>query len=156
MDVIVGGTFGYLHSGHKALLKKAFEIGDFVCIGLTTDRYVKMNKNADIPVYTERKRILEDFARRQGKGFEIVPIDDGFGPSITGRFDAVVVSEGTIKGALEINRIRKERRLEELEIIKIGYVMADDSIPISTSRIIRKKITAEGRLIARKRRQSMA
>ncbi len=55
MRVIIGGTFAYLHKGHEALITKAFELGDYVCIGLTTDGYVKTVKPKEkIPPYKDR------------------------------------------------------------------------------------------------------
>ena len=39
--VAVGGTFDQLHRGHRALLGKAFEVGDKVVIGLTSDAFVE-------------------------------------------------------------------------------------------------------------------
>jgi len=39
-SVVLGGTFDHLHQGHQALLSKAFTIGNYVTIGLTTDKYV--------------------------------------------------------------------------------------------------------------------
>jgi pantetheine-phosphate adenylyltransferase len=37
----VGGTFDELHKGHRALLMKAFEVGEKVLIGLCLDEFVK-------------------------------------------------------------------------------------------------------------------
>ena len=38
--VAVGGTFDELHSGHKALINKAFEVGEKVVIGLSSGEFV--------------------------------------------------------------------------------------------------------------------
>ncbi len=39
--VAMGGTFDILHVGHVELLKKSFEIGKFVIIGISSDDLVK-------------------------------------------------------------------------------------------------------------------
>ena len=39
--VAMGGKFDILHTGHIELLKKSFEIGKFVIIGLSSDNLVK-------------------------------------------------------------------------------------------------------------------
>jgi pantetheine-phosphate adenylyltransferase len=150
LKVIIGGTFGYLHKGHRKLLTKAFEIGDSVYIGLTTDEYVRGAKSSEmIPVYSERESLLRKFVGRFGKRFEIVPLNDRFGPSATGDFDAIVVTDETLPVALEINRLRSGSGLKPLEIVRIEYALSSDSVPISTSRIIRGEIDSEGRLVGR-------
>ncbi|MCK5038653.1 MAG: adenylyltransferase/cytidyltransferase family protein, partial [Thermoplasmata archaeon] len=35
--VAVAGTFNVFHKGHRQLLARAFEIGDYIHIGLTSD-----------------------------------------------------------------------------------------------------------------------
>lgn len=148
MRVIVGGTFGHLHAGHMALLRKAFEIGDYVYIGLTTDNYVRRLKDPHIPSYNERKELVRKFVLGLGKKFEIMPLDDSFGPSTTGDFDAIVVTRETFPVAVKINEIRKGNGIRELMIIKIDFVLAFDSAPISTTRIMRGEIDREGRMMA--------
>ena len=63
LRVVVGGTFEYMHRGHMALLKKAFDVGDFVYIGLTSDRYVKEKKGRKISSYLSRLERLRKEVR---------------------------------------------------------------------------------------------
>ena len=44
--ITVGGTFDVLHKGHWFLLEEAFNVGERVLIGLTTDEFVERMKNA--------------------------------------------------------------------------------------------------------------
>jgi nicotinamide-nucleotide adenylyltransferase len=147
-NIVIGGTFGYLHSGHVALIRKAFEIGDFVYVGLTTDSYVKKIKPGEkIPSYAERKRRLVRLLVSFKKGYRVKPLDDKYGPAATGDFDAIVVSSETFPTALEINKMRRDNGLHALLVIKIGSVLGADSVPISTSRIARGEIDEEGNRI---------
>lgn len=146
--VVIGGTFAFLHKGHMALIRKAFEIGSYVYIGLITDDYASRLKSREtVPVYSEREKALRDFVRGFGKRYDIEPLSDRYGPSTTGDFDAIVVSAETLPTALEINRIRKRKGLRELAITRIAYVLSSDSIPISTSRIVRGEIDRYGNRI---------
>ena len=42
--VAVGGTFDLFHKGHLTLLRKAFEIGDHVLVGLCSESFLKKLK----------------------------------------------------------------------------------------------------------------
>jgi pantetheine-phosphate adenylyltransferase len=42
--VATGGTFDYIHIGHLKLLSAAFNIGNHLIIGLTSDDFVKRFK----------------------------------------------------------------------------------------------------------------
>jgi pantetheine-phosphate adenylyltransferase len=149
LRVVVGGTFEYMHRGHMALLKKAFDVGDFVYIGLTSDRYVKEKKGRKISSYLSRlERLRKEVRMLAGKTehrYRIAKLEDRYGPALRGRFDAIIVSSETEKVAREINRIRRQEGIRELRIIKIRRVLAYDGKPISSYRIFRKEIDAEGR-----------
>lgn len=153
MKVILGGTFGYLHIGHKALIKKALQIGDFIYVGLTTDEYVRSMKPGEkLPSYKIRRAAIYRFMKPFGKRFEISPLDDRFGPSISGDFDAIIVSSETLPTAIEINKRRAAAGLRKLSIVKIKNVLAEDSIPVSTTRILKGEIDRNGKVIERPRR----
>ncbi len=83
---------------------------------------------------------------------EIVPIDDRYGPTIGNRprsnvIEGILVSEETESGAEEINRIRVAEGTRPLLIVVVTMVMADDGVPISSTRIRRQEVDRFGRLV---------
>jgi pantetheine-phosphate adenylyltransferase len=149
--VIVGGTFDELHKGHKALLLKAFEVGDYVIIGLSTDRLAhELKKNHKVAPYEKRLRELRDFLEQQGllNRAKIVPLKTPYGITLSKDCaDALVVSRETEKRAKEINRKRRAKGLSPLHLIVIEMVPAENHGPISTTRIKRKEIDREGHVL---------
>lgn len=144
--VAVGGTFDRFHRGHKAIVKKAFEIGRNVIIGLTSDEMA----DKEVEPYKLRKKVLVEFLERNGlsKRCDIVKLSDVYGPTLKDdRIDAIVVSEETEPQAIEINRIRGEEGLSPLEIVVVPFELAEDRRPISSTRIKKGEIDREGRLI---------
>jgi len=146
----VGGTFEDLHRGHKALLMQAFEVGDRVVIGLTTNEFAERLKNRRVAPYAERLRGLEKFL--EGRGLraraEIAPLADRYGPAVEdASLDAIIVSEETRVYADEINERRREKGLPLLEVITVAMVLAEDGRPISTTRIKKGEIDIEGRVL---------
>lgn len=149
MNVVIGGTFAQIHKGHMRLLDKAFEIGDIVYIGLTSDLYVEDYKMLNITPYTAREKALKQVVEKYRKKYVIVPINDKYGTSISSDFDAIVVSKETNNTAIEINNIRINKNLKPLKIVTIDYIMAEDLFPISSTRIFKGEIDENGtRLIA--------
>ncbi len=145
--VVVGGTFDLLHSGHKALLRKSFELGE-VSIGLVSDKMAKRTKLRFIGNFEDRKKGLEDFIIKEiGKRAEIFKIEDKFGSAVKEDFDYIVVSPETYENALEINREREKKNKKSIEIIKIDYVLAQDQRQISSTRIYNGEINQEGKLL---------
>jgi pantetheine-phosphate adenylyltransferase len=149
--VAVGGTFDELHKGHKILLTKAFEVGETVLIGLCTDEFVKkMGKPHVTAPYKERLEDLKAFLKKSDLGgkAEIVPLEDPYGNTLTNKcIEALVVSEETEKIAIKINQKRSEAQLSPLAIVTISMVPAENSKPISTTRIRKGEIDREGHLL---------
>ena len=46
-QVALGGTFDKFHEGHRELIKKAFEIGQEVLIGVTSDEFAGSKCNIE-------------------------------------------------------------------------------------------------------------
>jgi len=149
----VAGTFNVLHKAHHALLKKAFEIGDVVLIGLSTDEFAKKRKSLGLKItpFKKRKEALLTFLNnadfKNNKKFTIIPLEDQFGPAIYMKdLHGIVVSPETEKKALEINLIRKEKGLKPLEIVVVPYVPSEDGKPISSTRIMKGEILRDGKV----------
>ncbi len=154
--VAVGGTFDELHRGHKTLLMTAFNYGENVLIGLCTDEFAKkLRKNHGIAPYEEREKELLKFLEERGLSAraKIIPLSDPYGPTITSReIEALVVSQETEPRAKKINVLREKNGLPPLKIIVIDMVLAEDQIPISTTRIKRGEIDREGKIMVKIRK----
>ncbi|MFA4640335.1 phosphopantetheine adenylyltransferase [Pyrococcus kukulkanii] len=136
--VVVGGTFDRLHLGHKALLRKAFEVGEIVYVGLTSDEMVKEKPYAEkiLPYERRLRDLLMFFEVNSFKNYRIIKIHNaiGFTTKIKS-LEAIVVSEETYKGALLVNRAREELGLKPLEIVVIPLVKSKLGGKISSSLI---------------------
>ncbi len=149
--VAIGGTFHLLHRGHKALLRRAFEVGEEVIIGLMTDMAAEnLHKGHLFAPYSERLEELRDFLVDEGvlERARIVPLYDPHGPTITEEdIEAIVVSEETRPAAEEINWIRRGRGFKPLEVVVKDMILAEDGKTLSTTRIVRGEVDREGLLI---------
>jgi len=146
--VVIGGTFEALHKGHQVFLEKAFNLGDDVFIGLTSDTMAKRAKGRTVKVFNERKQKLEDFINENFKAeSKIQEIDDEFGPTLQEDFDYILVSPETHKTALLINEERKKINKKPIEIIEIEFVLAEDQKPISSTRVLEGIIDTEGNIL---------
>ena len=146
MRVALGGTFDILHAGHKALLQEAIDTGGKLLIGLTSDEMAGRTRKACSPFKT-RRRNLEAYLRRRGvKGFEIVMINDELGPAVHEQLDVLVVSAEKQGNAKRVNNERVTRGLPPLDILAVPMVLADDCLPISSTRIREKDVDRAGRM----------
>lgn len=151
--VAVGGTFDPLHDGHKALLAKAFELGDEIVIGLTSDEMIGA-KITPLLDYETRKQNLSGYiestystAPTITRIIRILKLHDSFGPTISQDFDYLVVSPETAANAEKINDIRREKGMQAIRVVLVDFVLADDEQPISSTRIKNREIDDHGHLI---------
>ena len=77
-----------------------------------------------------------------------MPLNDPFGLTISGRgLEALVVSKETQRIADKINEKRRTAGLVPLEIVAVNMVPAENSVPISTTRIRSGEIDRNGRML---------
>ena len=90
----VAGTFSVIHDGHRALISKAFEVGDRVLVGITSDEMASSHRRT-VPLEL-RKAVLDEYLGTFGKPYELFVIDDEFGPrEKMDDVDVLVVSKET-------------------------------------------------------------
>lgn len=149
MRVVVAGTFGPLHDGHRALLETALAAGDEgVVVGLTTDAFATSTRERSVPPYEERERALRNELAaldRWDRETKVVPLEDEYGVAITDPpLDAIVVSEETAPEVADVNRRREEAGMDPLEPIVVPLVAAADGERISSTRVVRGEIDEHG------------
>ncbi len=147
MKVGVGGTFNIIHRGHRAILDRAFQVGDIVVVGITSDEMARERKSQVVPLEERRSR-LEEYLRSKGNNWSITVIDR---PS--GRVDeqtditALIISPETRPSAEGINKDRVAGGFNPLQLIEVPHILAEDFLPISARRIMTGEIDGEGHLL---------
>ena len=151
--VATGGTFDEIHAGHIALLSRAFQTGEKVIIGVTSDEFARkrgkrLNHNFERRLENLKRMIRKEFGNVR---YEIAKLNGDFGPAVTtGDVDALVASSETqAKGRL-LNKMRAERGLKLVKIIEVDLVRAEDGSPISSTRIRAGEIDSRGRVLKRR------
>jgi pantetheine-phosphate adenylyltransferase len=150
--VATGGTFDHIHLGHLSLLTKSFEVGEKVVIGVTSDAFARKQGKTPDQVYAARVRALEAVLRTKfpGREYMIAELDDYFGPGIASpEVQAIVVSKETAKRVAIANALREGKGYPPLEVVVVDFILAEDSRPISSTRIRKGEIDSEGRVVKR-------
>jgi inosine/xanthosine triphosphatase len=145
VKVAVAGTFDVLHDGHRALIRRAFEIGSHISVGITSDRMASENRDSFVPLNI-RISALEEFLSELKGDWEVFVIDDMYGPKE--KMDSVevlVVSEETLPNGKKLNGERKSRGISPLEFSVVPLVMASDGSKISSRGILEGRYGKDGR-----------
>jgi pantetheine-phosphate adenylyltransferase len=164
--VVLGGTFTPVHGGHRALFHRAFQTashdgdGDgHLLVGLTSTALAARTRSdpshADrLGSFADRRAALASALDRiEGAytaGYEVLELDDPYGPAATrADVDALVVSPEAKAQcrANELNRERAASGLPPLEIYTPPFVVAEDGVRISSTRIRNGEIDEHGRLL---------
>ena len=144
--VAVGGTFDHFHKGHEKLLNKAFEIGQYILVGVTSNEFG--GRKGNIEPCSHRMSELEQFLQKFGSRYTVKRLENHYGPTVNDpQIDAIIVSKETEPVAHKINEIRQERGIKPLKIFVIGWVLADDRKPISSTRIRNGEIDRNGKVL---------
>ena len=147
--VAMGGTFDVVHSGHIALLDKAFSISSKVIIGLSSDQLAKKRGKNLTSDYPKRLSLLKSVVEKNfpNSSYEITKLENDFGPAvIEGSVKALVVSEETSGKGIRLNELRAERDLSPVRIVVVPMILAKDGKAISTTRIKNFEIDDSGNL----------
>ncbi|RQG88079.1 pantetheine-phosphate adenylyltransferase [Natrarchaeobius halalkaliphilus] len=163
---ILGGTFTPVHDGHRALLHKTFQTashdgsGDgHVIVALTSTPLARRTRSD--PTHSELlgpfeqrcdslETEIEQLSDAYTASFEIIKLEDTHGPAVSREdIDVLVVSpEGKAQHrAHNINEQRVSNGLSPIEIHTAPFVIADDGVRISSTRIRNGEIDAHGRLL---------
>jgi len=144
--VAVGGTFEFLHIGHRAVLTRACRLASdgLLVIGITSDHFTSL-KDRHVASFTERCEEVLDFISRFDVNASVVQIDDPFGPALTENFDYIIVSPETLPKADRLNELREKKGLGKIKVICVDYVLAFDGKNISSTRISKGEIDLWGK-----------
>jgi phosphopantetheine adenylyltransferase len=155
-DVAVGGTFDYMHTGHRMLLGTCLLTArKRLVIGVTGDPLlVKKTHKEYIQAYETRKRNVELFCKLQRPDLyvEAVQLFEPAGPTATDpNFDLIVVSEETAAGIGTINTIREKNGLKPMKGLVIHLAesygsmknLSQDTKISSTTLRLRQKLIDE-------------
>lgn len=163
---ILGGTFTPIHSGHRALLHRAFQTashdgtGDgHVVVGLTSTSLAEQTRSdpshaEQLGSFRDRRDALDAELDRMDDAYtasyEILRLEDAHGPARTrADLDALVVSPEAKAQyrAHELNQRRVDAGLRPLEIHTPPFVVAEDGDRISSTRIRNGEIDVHGQVI---------
>lgn len=137
-NVVLGGTFDHLHSGHKILLTvAAWLAGSSVLCGvmdLDNEKLLKKDSGDFIQPLNIRLnsviQFLQTILRKKSINMIVMPITDALGPTADrSDLDAIVASAETAAGCDYVNEVRVKNDLLPLAIYLVDVISVKNIIP---------------------------
>lgn len=148
--VIIGGTFDRFHKGHKEFIKTAFKYGKKITVGIAKKEVYKNKPYFEtIESINIRKKSVSDFLKKNRwiNRTKIISFSEFTGGADKMKnVDAIVVSRQTYFNALRINDLREKNGLNQLRIIIVKDILAEDGRMISSERIRAGQINRNGKV----------
>ena len=144
---ILGGTFDYLHAGHKLFIDEACQTSKKITIGITTEKLLKQKIHKDaIQGYKVREKALKDYLKSKAwlNKVSIIPLMNIVGAGFEKDVDAIFAIDESHNNARIINRERIKRELTPAKIIIVPMLYANDGGLISSKRIRNGEIDRDG------------
>jgi phosphopantetheine adenylyltransferase/dephospho-CoA kinase len=125
--VCLGGTFDYMHVGHKLLLSLgAYSASQRLVCGVSDAPLLKKKTLRELMQPVDlRMALVDDFLHsiKPSLTYEVAALQDGFGPAVTDRaLEAIVVSEETKKGGEMCNEKRSQASMAPLAVVVMPLV----------------------------------
>ncbi len=153
--VALGGTFDLFHRGHRLLLSFAASLGEKLIVGVTSDRFAS-GKNHSVEPFETRLNNVLSFLQERHVEFELFKLDDFAGPSVSLEEGTLLATSETLGNSILINNMRRGKGLHPLEILLAPLLEAEDSYPISSSRIRKGEIDEKGCLKKERKLKSIS
>ncbi|KAG9097631.1 hypothetical protein FS749_005871 [Ceratobasidium sp. UAMH 11750] len=140
----IGGTFDYLHPGHKILLSmSAWITTSKLIVGVTDDSLLTKKANRQyIQPISSRTASVCSFVKMFKPSIvcDAVPIQDVYGPTAwDSDIQALVVSRETLNGASSIAQIRSEKSLPPLDLFVIDVISSSSvMLPDDDTAVLRQ------------------
>ena len=154
--VCVGGTFDYMHVGHKLLLSlSALAATERLVCGVSDAPLLKKKVLRELmqPVGL-RMALVEDFlhAIKPTIAYELSALQDGYGPAIVdGALEAILVSAETLPGGHACNKKREPKGMAPLAVVAMPLVdegAAESGAPIAEENKVSSTHKRRARLAA--------
>ncbi|GAB4819462.1 hypothetical protein N2152v2_006508 [Parachlorella kessleri] len=127
--VAMGGTFDRLHAGHRLLLAAtALVTTSQIFVGVTAQKLLQNKKERELlESYESRAAAAVDYLKAVNPKLEVFsgPLNDPNEPppaATVADFEALVVSEETIPGAIAINNTRAQLGFEPLVVVVVRVI----------------------------------
>ncbi|MDA1079185.1 MAG: pantetheine-phosphate adenylyltransferase [bacterium] len=147
----LGGTFDHFHLGHQKLISQASEVGEKLLIGVTTDAFARQLEkqfSESLESYESRSASVSRFCETWGFEFEVFPLDDPYGPTLTAdtKVQLICVSTDTKKTADKLNHLRAAAGLTELPVEIVSLVRLESGEILSSTLIRQGRANRAGEL----------